>query len=116
MIRRPPRSTLFPYTTLFRSPETPIDLVWEEAVYDGAVHYDALLQLPGEGTVSLGFAPDRGLPWPLRGVQRWSDADLVRVDGSILKVDQAIGCLDFLWEDRRLMDRLVNVCLIDEAL
>src|SRR6266540_3101534 len=24
MIRRPPRSTLFPYTTLFRSPATPI--------------------------------------------------------------------------------------------
>src|SRR5205809_2054130 len=24
MIRRPPRSTLFPYTTLFRSPESPI--------------------------------------------------------------------------------------------
>src|SRR2546422_6237846 len=26
MIRRPPRSTLFPYTTLFRSPPTPPDL------------------------------------------------------------------------------------------
>src|SRR2546430_17698728 len=26
MIRRPPRSTLFPYTTLFRSPLTPIRL------------------------------------------------------------------------------------------
>src|SRR6266511_6180753 len=26
MIRRPPRSTLFPYTTLFRSPPTPIDV------------------------------------------------------------------------------------------
>src|SRR5258707_9672533 len=25
MIRRPPRSTLFPYTTLFRSPEVPAD-------------------------------------------------------------------------------------------
>src|SRR5690349_21978388 len=25
MIRRPPRSTLFPYTTLFRSPESPRD-------------------------------------------------------------------------------------------
>src|SRR5438270_12679825 len=24
MIRRPPRSTLFPYTTLFRSPESPV--------------------------------------------------------------------------------------------
>src|SRR6202050_5699458 len=27
MIRRPPRSTLFPYTTLFRSPESGIDVV-----------------------------------------------------------------------------------------
>src|SRR2546422_2682593 len=27
MIRRPPRSTLFPYTTLFRSPELSADLV-----------------------------------------------------------------------------------------
>src|SRR2546426_1672337 len=26
MIRRPPRSTLFPYTTLFRSPSTPTEL------------------------------------------------------------------------------------------
>src|SRR2546427_5955133 len=26
MIRRPPRSTLFPYTTLFRSPWTPVKL------------------------------------------------------------------------------------------
>src|SRR3712207_8767748 len=26
MIRRPPRSTLFPYTTLFRSPEGPLRL------------------------------------------------------------------------------------------
>src|SRR3712207_8421524 len=28
MIRRPPRSTLFPYTTLFRSPETLSVSVW----------------------------------------------------------------------------------------
>src|SRR5438876_8601570 len=27
MIRRPPRSTLFPYTTLFRSPGTPSPLI-----------------------------------------------------------------------------------------
>src|SRR3712207_7071666 len=26
MIRRPPRSTLFPYTTLFRSPHPPADI------------------------------------------------------------------------------------------
>src|ERR1044071_9925780 len=34
MIRRPPRSTLFPYTTLFRSPSSPdyyhgLTIVWE---------------------------------------------------------------------------------------
>src|SRR3989475_2156992 len=29
MIRRPPRSTLFPYTTLFRSIEDPIEFVHE---------------------------------------------------------------------------------------
>src|SRR5439155_3029213 len=29
MLRRPPRSTLFPYTTLFRSPEFPAD-VWAD--------------------------------------------------------------------------------------
>src|SRR5689334_24816555 len=30
MTRRPPRSTLFPYTTLFRSPRSPHRLVWPE--------------------------------------------------------------------------------------
>src|SRR3712207_8957567 len=29
MIRRPPRSTLFPYTTLFRSPEETIYTFWD---------------------------------------------------------------------------------------
>src|SRR3712207_7713624 len=32
MIRRPPRSTLFPYTTLFRSPG-PYDAGWKDTVY-----------------------------------------------------------------------------------
>src|SRR2546422_5081366 len=36
MIRRPPRSTLFPYTTLFRSP-----LVGEIAAARGALHREA---------------------------------------------------------------------------
>src|SRR2546429_7256094 len=31
MIRRPPRSTLFPYTTLFRSPMTRLDRITERA-------------------------------------------------------------------------------------
>src|SRR3712207_7218371 len=31
MIRRPPRSTLFPYTTLFRSPNIPEDVAMAES-------------------------------------------------------------------------------------
>src|SRR2546426_2438146 len=41
MIRRPPRSTLFPYTTLFRSEETPL--------FDGAhLWLPALFTLAGQ--------------------------------------------------------------------
>jgi len=61
-----------------RYPDSSIDLVWEEEVYDRSVHYDALVHLDGQGTVSLSFCPDQALPWPLRGVGRWSDKDLVR--------------------------------------
>src|SRR5256712_13289905 len=35
MIRRPPRSTLFPYTTLFRSPLDRAGTSWNEALYLG---------------------------------------------------------------------------------
>jgi putative peptide maturation system protein len=96
--------------------ETPIELLWEEEAFDRFVHYDALLRLAEGGTVSLSFCPERALPWPLRGLQRWSDADLVRVNGRVLKVDHAIALLDFIWDEARLVERLLNVCLIEEAL
>ncbi len=89
-------------------------LIWEEETFDHSVHYDALLNFPGSGTVSLSYCEDRTKPWPLRGVQRWDDADLVRVNNNVLSVDQAIACLDFIWDEARIADRLVNVCLIEE--
>src|SRR5256886_7354302 len=36
MIRRPPRSTLFPYTTLFRSADEPLDEQHPPAIEHGA--------------------------------------------------------------------------------
>src|SRR3989442_4459608 len=39
MIRRPPRSTLFPYTTLFRSTYIDIHTVLSNPVYAGAYAY-----------------------------------------------------------------------------
>src|SRR3712207_7899304 len=55
MIRRPPRSTLFPYTTLFRSVD---ELHAEELVpgrVGGVVSHD-LLELP-QGDVQVGDGP-----------------------------------------------------------
>src|SRR5258708_15618283 len=37
MIRRPPRSTLFPYTTLFRSIRSPAPLKYRDRAYFGMV-------------------------------------------------------------------------------
>src|SRR3712207_8296587 len=60
MIRRPPRSTLFPYTTLFRSRCAPLQEVVEAAgaddVHQHAVHLGAL----GDGHLGLGDGPVAG--------------------------------------------------------
>jgi putative peptide maturation system protein len=97
-------------------PQTRIDLLWEEEACDQSVHYDTLVQQDGEGTVSLSFCRERTLPWPLRGVQRWSEMDLVRVNATVLKVDQAVALLDFIWDDTPMLKRLVDAGLIREAL
>ena len=41
MIRRPPRSTLFPYTTLFRSPQVEIEASGEKGAEAGYVYGEA---------------------------------------------------------------------------
>jgi putative peptide maturation system protein len=66
--------------------------------------------------VSLSFAPNGGLPWPLRGVQRWQDRDLARVNDVVLTVDHAIAQLDFIWDEAPIVRRLVDTCLIQETL
>jgi putative peptide maturation system protein len=97
-------------------PDTPVELLWEEEAYDRSVHYDALLSLPGQGTVSLSFCPESALPWPLRGARPVSERCLVKVNTILLEVDQAMACLDFIWDEVRILNRLVNACLIQEAL
>jgi len=99
-----------------RHPDLGIDLLVEEQAYDRSLHYDALLRRVGEGTVSLAYCPERAVPWPLRGVHRWSEGDLVRVNAKVLQVDQAMACLDFIWDEAPVIERLVNTCLIQEEL
>ena len=97
-------------------PEARLDLLWEEEACDYSVHYDALLYREGEGTVSLSFCPEHTLPWPLRGVQRWSETNLLRVNATVLKVDQAVALLDFAWGDPAMLKRLVHAAIVREAL
>lgn len=97
-------------------PETKMDLLWEEEVFDRSIHYDILMHLCGEGSVSLSFCPEQTLPWPLRGVHRWSDKHLVRVNNNVLTVGEAIVHLDFIWHESSLMNRLIDICIIRQEL
>jgi putative peptide maturation system protein len=98
-----------------RHPELVIELVWEEHPYPETVHYDALLREHGASTVSLSVCPATDVPWPLRGVRLASDQDLVRVNGETLKVRDAMDCIDFLWNEARVIRPLIDLCLIAEA-
>jgi len=94
-----------------------IDLVWDDGPPDSAVHYDLLLRQQGDdGTVSLSFSPDDALPFPLRGAQRVSDRDLVRVDGMTLHVADAVVVLEMLWREVRLLERIVDTAIIRRTL
>ncbi|WP_437672780.1 TIGR04500 family putative peptide maturation system protein [Sorangium sp. So ce131] len=93
-----------------------LDVLWEEESGGGAVHYDALIRLPGWGAVSVGYCPDRGLPWAMRGTFRWSEMDMLRVNHRYIRVDEVVAQLDFLWTEPSLARQLVDAALIAEAL
>src|SRR2546422_1169837 len=66
MIRRPPRSTLFPYTTLFRSPATPVDAPaapWQTSV--DLSHYSY--------TTPMTFPPFAPWSWSTRSEEHTSE-------------------------------------------
>jgi putative peptide maturation system protein len=99
-----------------RFPDVRLDLLWQDSAADGSVQYDVLARFAdGEGFV-VSHAANPGLPWPLRGALPTEERHLLRVNATLLPVDQAIACLDFVWDEARLLDRLVDACLIQEAL
>src|SRR3712207_7719334 len=83
MIRRPPRSTLFPYTTLFRSHGGQILLTAStHALLEG--HWP-----PGVGDVALGVHRLKDLPSPV-GLQ---DRKSTRLNSSHANISYAVFCL-----------------------
>src|SRR3712207_7930019 len=95
MIRRPPRSTLFPYTTLFRSDDQPADRVELEAAgVDGR-------QLVGVQPVELADVPVERSGQTHDGVRvqapcgqrRREDRKSTRLNSSHANISYAVFCL-----------------------
>src|SRR3712207_6849625 len=92
MIRRPPRSTLFPYTTLFRSPEA--DLEPRALVREPEGHELVPARRRGVGA-PVGRPPEpvgdrpRGDP----GVPATQDRKSTRLNSSHANISYAVFCL-----------------------
>src|SRR3712207_7470618 len=85
MIRRPPRSTLFPYTTLFRS-----DLLLRRVEAEGGAAGPALL--PEARVQRLRAVPPRAHRDP-RPVEQRRDRKSTRLNSSHANISYAVFCL-----------------------
>src|SRR3712207_7341769 len=87
MIRRPPRSTLFPYTTLFRSTA--------DSLFGGPKNLVTYYEVPGDTSVLLGMPAHKvtasaGLqPWRSLTIDRKS----TRLNSSHANISYAVFCL-----------------------
>src|SRR2546422_4543371 len=82
MIRRPPRSTLFPYTTLFRSPTV------GRGVADGTEHRRVSRRVKRTGTNLQGW-----LQRESRGIFQPGDRKSTRLNSSHGYISYAVFCL-----------------------
>src|SRR3712207_8304455 len=91
MIRRPPRSTLFPYTTLFRSAE------WEREVYI-AQHLRYRMRFQDrlevlEGALAIGWQADVLATEEVRSRLETVDRKSTRLNSSHANISYAVFCL-----------------------
>lgn len=94
-----------------RWPGPGLTLVWDIEEANGSVAYDLLIEGPVR-TLSLAVAGTSTLPWPLRGVTRSSERDLVRVGRTRLQVADALAALEFVWEQPGVLARVVDTGVV----
>src|SRR3712207_7438843 len=88
MIRRPPRSTLFPYTTLFRSVHGQPVAAGRAGLEDDAVHHGVLRG------VHRGREVDAGVQRPpARAEAAGEDRKSTRLNSSHANISYAVFCL-----------------------
>src|SRR2546430_5621235 len=94
MIRRPPRSTLFPYTTLFRSAERRRAVVRAEMV--ALIRRRAVALIQGSAAGSRKYVAKRvGVPDPRVRGHKIADEDRksTRLNSSHSQISYAVFCL-----------------------
>src|SRR3712207_6893416 len=94
MIRRPPRSTLFPYTTLFRSAMEIADAVGDELLWSGAAQAYAWHALVA-GRLAEGFEVlERAFAVADRNQRPFlADRKSTRLNSSHANISYAVFCL-----------------------
>lgn len=92
------------------------EVVWAAQVFASRFEYDLLIGHPTLGTVSLGLAPRDGVPFPLRGVQRWAEMEVVRVNHRSLSLYEAAPLLDPYWGEARIYQKIVDHCIVRREL
>lgn len=98
-----------------RHPALGIDVAWQIAEHDQRRSFDALVRDGDRGTLTLSWCPERGVPFVMRGMQRAGQRELVRVDGTVLEIDEAMEALEFMWGSVRVLDRTIDTCLLKAA-
>src|SRR3712207_7257171 len=87
MIRRPPRSTLFPYPTLFRSPRF---LHSTGQLHKGGPPRGVFLQLTHDDKPDL---PVPGVPYSFGVLEQAQDRKSTRLNSSHANISYAVFCL-----------------------
>src|SRR3712207_7593823 len=101
MIRRPPRSTLFPYTTLFRSSYTKINSKYIKGLNVRAKTMKLTEENIGVNLHDLGLGNDLGLG---------KDRKSTRLNSSHANISYAVFCL----KKKSLLLTLVNVMSLNK--
>src|SRR3712207_7362396 len=90
MIRRPPRSTLFPYTTLFRSQNIPREL-YDASAVDGATRWQQLRNVTWPGLRRTTFFLT--VYCIIQSFQVFEDRKSTRLNSSHANISYAVFCL-----------------------
>src|SRR3712207_8302101 len=100
MIRRPPRSTLFPYTTLFRSNEMHNVRLQRQRIDELIEYIDAQSGGPGKGWMRIVRDPfearralNEGKLALVLGIETSKDRKSTRLNSSHANISYAVFCL-----------------------